>query len=281
MDLAVVAGGAHDHAVAVTARLDLCQTGAQRQFRGEHTARQRLQRRVGERADTLRASVQAHPDTQPVQCLRQFQADDTGPHHRHRARQVGPLEDIVVDDQPFPQRLTPGHGHIGSRTGGDDNTLRANLRFAHLQAVVVDEARVARQPVLGRPALHGVNDEADKTIPFTAHTRHHGAAVDGHRPGHHAEACRTSHRMRRFGRRDQQLAGHAADTGTGGAVDAALDHQHPRRVFQRRSVRRHAGRACTDDGDVGLDDMVCVHGRFSCLHRPSSLKPGWSSGRRP
>jgi hypothetical protein len=58
-------------------------------------------------------------------------------------------------------------------------------------------------------------------------------------------------------------------------------HQHTRRVVQRRAVRRPAGGAGADDGDVGLDDGVLVHGRCLRVQRPSSLKPGWSSGRRP
>jgi hypothetical protein len=104
---------------------------------------------------------------------------------------VGPVEDIVVDDQPVTQRRAPGRGDAGREPVA--MTMRCactHLRRAHLQGVVIDEARVAHQPLLGRPALHGVDHEADEAVAFAAHTRHHGAAIDRRRPGHDAEARR-------------------------------------------------------------------------------------------
>ena len=61
--------------------------------------------------------------------------------------------------------------------------LGAHLRGAHLQRVVVDEARVAQQALLGGPGLHRLDDEADEAVALAAHARHHRAAVDGHAAG--------------------------------------------------------------------------------------------------
>ena len=198
---------------------------------------------------------------------------------------VGPVEDIVVDDQPVAQRLAPGRAAHAGR-----EPVAMTMRSACAPACGRPPAACGRRRS-GRGPAAGARRASARTASTTKPTKRSRSlrtrAITARPSIAHAagrarrSARRRPTRMRRVGRRDQQLAGHAAHAGAGGAVDAALDHQHARRVRQRRAVGRHAGGAGADDGDVGLDDGVLVHGRCLRVQRPSSLRPGWSSGRRP
>ncbi len=256
--LAVQAQGADDDFVAFAPQGELSRLRDERQFVGEDVGRQGLERGVGERADAPAAAVQTHAHPQPVQRLRQFQPDDAGAGDGHRRRQRLPGEDIVVDDEPVAQFAPPGFGHRRARTGGDDDAVGQHARVtAHVERVVVDEARVALQPMPGRPVLHGFDDETDEAVALAAHAVHHRRAVDDQATAVHAKASRVRDGVRRLGGGDEQLARHAAHAGAGGAVGAAFDDDDAACMGQRAAVGRHAGGAGADDGHVNIQG---VHG---------------------
>jgi hypothetical protein len=271
------------HRVTVATGLQVLHTQRQRQLAAEHLAGQRLQRRMGQRADAAAAAEKPHTHTQAVQRLRQLKPDHAGAHHRHRVWKIGPVENIVIDDQTIAQVCPPGRRHGRARSCGNDDALRLQAPGAggaiDGERLRVNEAGMSLPPVCGGPLLHGIDDEPDKAVTLAAHARHHGPAVDVDARHVHAKAAGVPRRVRHVRRRDQQLAGHAAHACAGGAVDVALDEDHALRVTQRGAVRSHARRARADDGHVGLYRSCRVCHRRP--HRPRALKPGWSSGRLP
>src|SRR6185436_17314856 len=89
------------------------------------------------------------------------------------------------------------------------------------ERVIAHELRVPDELVGGRDRLHPLRDEADEAIPLASHARHHGLAVDAD-VATQSERVESLDRMRRLGRCDQQLAGHAADASARRAVYAAF-----------------------------------------------------------
>ena len=228
----------------------------QRQLTGHDLQRLVLQARVGQGPEAVAARIQPRSHAQPVQGLREFERNHPGPEHGHRFGQVLPIEDIVVDDQPLARRRAPGRRHVRRRAGGDDDALRVHAGVpVHLQGVRVEEAGLADQPMLGRPVRYRVGDEADESIALAAHALHNLRPGYAQQRRMHPEGVGMGHRMRCFGRGDQQLARHAAHARAGCAVGATLDDQHIRRVRQRGAIGRHARRTRTDDGDVDFTDV--------------------------
>lgn len=80
---------------------------------------------ISEGTDSAAASKHDNANTQAMQCLPQFQAYDSGPHHRHGFGQVAPCEHIIADDQALgqgPERIRVGGTGIGcddDAPGGD------------------------------------------------------------------------------------------------------------------------------------------------------------------
>jgi hypothetical protein len=115
---------------------------------------------------------------------------------------------------------------------------------------------MAAQFIACRDAVDAIQHEADEAVALAPHARHHGYAVDALFTGMHAEFRRRVEHVRRLGRRDQELAGHAADPGAGGAVMAAFDHHRARALRPGGAVGHQARRAGADHGDV---DLQCLH----------------------
>ncbi|MCY1233824.1 hypothetical protein D9M72_463810 [compost metagenome] len=135
----------------------------------------------------------------------------------------------------------------------------------HFQRGVVDKAGVAAQPVGFRDVLHAAHDKADKAVALAAHAGHDLAAVDADLAIHvHAERRGVAQFVRGLGGGDQQLGGHAAHPGAGGAVRAAFDDHGALARGNRGTVGGKAGGACADHGDVGLDGSHGV--RFLGCH---------------
>ena len=80
--------------------------------------------RVAARARPIDAMKvrQACSQAQPMQRLSQFKSDNSGSDDSHRARQIGPVENVVVDQQPVAQCFAPALRNV--RTG----TLWCHIR---------------------------------------------------------------------------------------------------------------------------------------------------------
>ncbi len=119
------------------------------------------------------------------------------------------------------------------------------------QRVVVHEPRVSTQLVDVGNLVHSARDKTHETITLALHASHHGLAVDVNAALElETESGETFDRVRRLGRRDQQLAGHAADTGAGRAIGPAFDEQRARTGRLGGAIRRQSGRAGADHRHV-------------------------------
>jgi hypothetical protein len=93
----------------------------------------------------------------------------------------------------------------------------------HVEGIAAGEARASHDAVLGGDAFDPLQDEPDEAVAFAFHAAHDLAAVDALRAlDMHAECRRGVDRMGGLGGGDEQLGGHAADAGAGGAVGAGL-----------------------------------------------------------
>src|SRR5699024_9294192 len=71
-------------------------------------------------------SEHSYPYTQAAERLTKLQTDDTWPEHHDRFRQVLPLKNIIVHNQPifcFFQKT----GYVGTRTGCNNDPLRLDF----------------------------------------------------------------------------------------------------------------------------------------------------------
>ncbi len=248
-----------DHRVAVEADVGM-RVGVEIELGTEDAPCLGKDRRVADRADAAAAAEHLDADAEPVQRLPEFESDDTGTEHRDAFRQVGELEDLVIRDQALAERR-PDRRIARRRAGRDHDRLRVDRRGAiDRQRVVVDERGVAEELVGFRNLVDAAGDEADEAVAFALHPRHHRLAVDDERGiDREAEVRELRNRVRGLGRRDQQLARHAADACAGRAVDGALDQQRALAGGLRRAIGGEPGGAGADDGDVGLET---VHGSF-------------------
>jgi hypothetical protein len=129
------------------------------------------------------------------------------------------------------------------------------------QRAIVDEVRVAADVIRLRDRVHAFDHEADEAVALALHARHHRAAVDGHLAVEtKAELAPALDAVRRLRRRDQQLAGHAADPSAGRAVGPALDQDGTLARRDRGTVRGEAGGAGPDDSHIHADSF---HHAFS------------------
>ena len=81
--------------------------------------------------------------------------------------------------------------------------------------------------MFGFERTHVVEHEADEAVAFTLDAGHHLATIDADLAlWMNAEPGSLVNMVHRFGGGDQQLGGHAADAGTGGAVRAPFNHHH-------------------------------------------------------
>ena len=137
------------------------------------------------------------------------------------------------------------------RTRRDDDAFGAHDEVvADLQVVVVHEPGHAPEAVLVGNAVDGFEYEADKPVALAAHALHDGVAVDTRLVDLNAERRRLAHGMSCLGGRNQQLAWHAADAGTGRAVGAPLDENDAAGPLAGGAIGGQPGRTGADDGDV-------------------------------
>jgi hypothetical protein len=195
----------------------------------------------------------------------QFQADHTGADHRHRLRQVLPVKHFVAGDHlraEIRQHRQPGR----RGTGGDHDARRLDVDAVTVEAIDAqqmrfEKARIAAHLVLVRRGVDAFEDEADEAVALAVHARHHFHAVDAFLAGVDTELRRQVQHVRRLGRRDQELARHAAHTRAGGAVLPALDHHRARTLRPGRPVGHQARRAGADHRNI---DLHSIHRISSC-----------------
>ncbi|MNI79026.1 hypothetical protein D3C73_1354570 [compost metagenome] len=121
---------------------------------------------------------------------------------------------------------------------------------------VGDKARIAAQLVFSGNVLDTFQDEAHEAVAFALDAVHHLDAI--HRDIT-ADVYAEGFGMRRvvggFGRGDQQLGGHAADTGASGAIGAAFNNQRALARGFRGAISGQTGRAGADDSDIGMQSF--------------------------
>ena len=156
--------------------------------------------RIGERTDRPASSEHVHFHAEPMQGLTELQADHARTEHGHRARQIVPVEHVVVDHQAVACR--PQQRRNARRGAGGDHRLcegDAN-GLSHLQRVVVEKAGVAAQRVRCGDGIDALEHEPDEAVTLALDPRHDGAAVDldacrsarSPNSGHRAAACAAS-----------------------------------------------------------------------------------------
>ncbi|MNC30521.1 hypothetical protein D3C75_788080 [compost metagenome] len=118
-----------------------------------------------------------------------------------------------------------------------------------------EERRLAAQPVFLRPRFYRLHNEADEAIALAAHPIHYFPPVDLGCSRHDAKARRQRQHMSSICGADEQLAWHAANPGTGGAIDATFNHHEAVGMRFGRAVGRHASTAGANDGNINLDTI--------------------------
>jgi len=148
------AGAPNDDAAAITLHGSNVRVGLQHELalEGRDGAGQYL--RVAERAQVAAASQHRDTNTQTMQRLSELKTDNARADHGHGFGQVGPVEDIVTDDESLAQCLERIRV-VSTRTGRDDDAfgLHAGM-VGDCQCPVVDETRVAEKAVRVRNLLH-------------------------------------------------------------------------------------------------------------------------------
>jgi hypothetical protein len=114
------------------------------------------------------------------------------------------------------------------------------------EQMIAGKRASAHHPLLGRPVLDRLDDEAHEAVALALDALHHRPAVDLGRSPSRRRRRRLLDHVRRLGRGDQQLGRHAADPRAGRAVLRTLDQQHALGCLPRRAKRPHAGRAGAD-----------------------------------
>ena len=137
--------------------------------------------------------------------------------------------------------------------------------------MVIEELRPSDHPIGIGDALGSALDEAHKPVPLGADPRHHPHAIDLNPSDVHAKAVGLLGAMGGVGSGDQQLAGHAAHAGAGGAEALGFDQQHALGHGAGGAVRRHSRGAGAEDRDVdgehgrrGRRRGFGVHGVLLC-----------------
>ncbi len=182
-----------------------------------------------------------------MQRLAEFEPDDTRPEDGDRSGQVLELEDSSLSISRSPS-ASKGGGTFGrdpvamtirsavTRRPSSSSSSRSDRNFARAQT----------RCSTGQ-ALDCTHHEADEAVAFVADALHDRAPVDPRPVVVDAELRRALAPARRLGGRDQQLGGHAADTGAGRAIRSALDQKHALRDLHDLAIGAHAGGAGSDD----------------------------------
>ena len=159
-----------------------------------------------------------------AQCLPQFKPDNPGAHHGHGCGQIAPVEYVVADDQAIAEVHVCIRAR-GARTGSNDDTAGRDAGVVgDNDLMVIQETRVALYAIRFGNGMDFAQDEADKTIALASDTIHDRGSVDTNTTVYaNAKARRLPDGMGGIRGGNQELAWHAADARTGGAVIAALD----------------------------------------------------------
>jgi len=219
---------------------------------------------IAEGPDAAATTEHHDMNTEPMQRLTQFEADNPGANDRHGLRQVVPIEHIVADDQAvaqFPERI----GAVGARTGRNDDALGCDARMvSDRYRMVVHQTCMAANAVRVWNFLHITQDESNKAITLAPYALQDLTSIDADSALHmNAKTGSDSHSMGRISGGDQQLARHAAHPRAGGAIVAAFDQRGVRTLGFGGAIRSKACRAGTDYCNV---DVQGFHVQSSC-HR--------------
>ncbi len=212
--------------------------------------------RIGQWSNLSADTKHVHFDTKTVQRLTQFEADYARTKHGHGFRQITPVEDVVVNDEAIAE-FVPYMRITRRRAGRDDDSFCLDDGMVvDLQSMIVEKACVPPNSLFFGNVLDAVDDKADKAIPLAPDAIHDGNAIDVYATDVDAETRGFMCGMRSFGRRNQQLARHAAYARAGRSVRPAFDQHDLVRPFAGGAECPQAGGACTDDGYV---DVACSH----------------------
>ena len=237
------------------------------ELRRQVAARDALELRIGERADPVRAVEERHAHAEPRHRLSQLEGDDAGADDGETFGQVGELEDVVARDRAVAEAVERGR-HVRPAPGGDDDGagLDTHAIIDH-QRRGTGEAGVTAQPVLLGDRLRVADGEGDEAVALVADPLEHRRSVDSQRAARmHAEAVRPGDGVRRLGRGDEQLRGHAPDARARGAIRAVLDEERTAARALDLAAGVEARRARTDDRDV---DPSRLHPRSDVAPQPT------------
>ncbi len=207
--------------------------------------------------------------------LGQFHPQHTGTEHGQALRQCGQFEQIFIRQQARAQTFQDRHHH-GSAARGDDDAFSVNSL-----AIGSYKNRGALKPDLGREAFSrcdGFNRfqyGPDKAFAFALYPLHDRDTINTHAIHVHPERFCTPSLMCHLSCSDQQLAGHATDTGAGGSVAAALDENNGACMCPGRPIRAHSCGAGPNDGDLHFNGC---HGNMlqRCMRSlapPAGVRP--------
>ena len=214
------------------------------------------ERRVAERADVAAAAEDARRDAEPVQRLPELEADHARAEDGDRARQVVPVEDVVVDDEAIARGAQDRRDRRAtSRWRSPPGRTRSRVWSSTVERAVVDETRVAADAVRRRDRVDAFEHEADEAVALALHARHHRLAVDSRRV--------PSRRRPNSGQRSRPCAASAAAISSLLGMQptraqvvpygAALDQDGALARGDRGAIRGEAGGAGADDGDIHVD----------------------------
>ena len=212
-----------------------------------------LDLQVLQRAQAIVLTEQGDGHTEAGHGLGQFQAHRAGADYGQGARQIGQFEDRLIGQRPLAQGVE-GFGYQGVGAGGDDHAAGADrLTIAELQAIRRHETR--RRLLghalgqLGETLLGG----GDEMIALTPHPRHDRRAIDADTAHRDAKGAGAADGVMGLPGDDEQLGGHTAHGGTGGASPAVVDQQGARALAPGGAFGGKARGSGPDHGDIAVE----------------------------
>ena len=201
-------------------------------------------------------------NAESMQRLTQLQTDNPRADHGHGFGQIGPVEDIVADDQAVAQGLERIR-IVGARAGCNDDALALDPGMvSDRQRMVVHETCMAANAVRLGNVLHVAQHETDKAVALAPYPIHDRASIDADNAiDMDAKVRRLADGMGGLGGGNEELARHAAHARAGGAVVAAFDNRRARSCGFGCAVR---GKACGAGTDYCNVNVQCLHVSSQC-----------------
>ena len=143
--------------------------------------------------------------------------------------------------------------HDGARAGGDYDAFGADLGvIVDLHGVLIDEFGLPHDAALGGPGFYVFQHEADEAVALGFDAAHYFFAVyaDAGFVQMHSEGIGVQGVVAGFCGGNQELGGHAADAGAGGAENVAFDEINVFGVEAGIAKGAHAGGAAADNDNV-------------------------------